>query len=371
MVSDKKVIFFVGNLGSGGLERFVTRASIEAINRSLFIPVVICLAKREGIFLKPLEERSIRVLQAPSNWQRSINALQALRVLIRQERASIVHTQVNFSLVQQWIVTLFTGAKFMVTERNSYPLQGMARWRRVLQFYGLKCMGVHYSANSVEVARHLSRLLCYPERNIPVVPNGVDIPDSNSISRSELRARQGWQADDFVVGYVARFGAHKGHSYFVEVMKHLVKKLGPRLKICFVGDGPMRKNIEKAVQNAGLQGQVKFTGIVANMPDYYGAFDCTALLSEYEGMPNVVIEAMSFGLPVVANPVGNVTQLFADQCGVINRGATAEETATYFLQLEKEPELRSHYGRNAQERITREFSVTNMINLLCREYGFQ
>ncbi len=371
MHSANKVIFFVGTLGSGGLERFVTRVSIEAANRSLFTPVVICLAKREGIFFEQLVQLDIRVLHAPVNWQRSIKSLWKLRALIRQEGADIIHSQVNFSLLQQWIATLFTGAMFMVTERNTYPLRGMERMRRLVQFYGLKLMGVHYSANSVEVARHLSRMLWYPERNIPVIPNGVDIPDLNAVNRNELRARQGWQADDFVVGYVARFAEHKGHRYFVQVMQHVSKKLGGHLKICFVGDGPVRKDIEKAVNDAGLREQVMFTGIVSNMTDYYAAFDCTALLSAYEGMPNVVIEAMAFGLPVVANPVGNVRELFADDCGVINLDTDAAETAIHFLDLESQSQLRYHYGQKARKKIAKQYSIANTLSLLCHEYGFE
>lgn len=371
MASDKKVIFFVGNLGSGGLERFVTRVSIEAANRSLFTPVVICLAKREGVFLKQLEKRDIRVLQAPMKWQRNIKALLKLRTVIKQEGASIVHSQVNFSLVQQWITTAFTGVRFLVTERNTYPLRGMDRLRRLVQFYGLKLVGVHYSANSIEVARHLSRLLWYPVRSIPVIPNGVDIPDLTAVNRNELRTRQGWQVDDFVIGYVARFAPHKGHCYFVQVMQHVSKKLGARLKICFVGDGPVRKTIEKAVYDAGLREQVMFTGIVSNMSDYYAAFDCTALLSAYEGMPNVVIEAMAFGLPVVANPVGNVRELFSGDCGVINLDTDAAKTATHFLDLEIQSELRYHYGQNARKKITQQYSIVNTLNLLCHEYGFK
>ena len=371
MHSANKVIFFVGTLGSGGLERFVTRVSLEAANRSLFTPVVVCLAKREGVFLEPLEQRGIRVLQAPKKWQRNMKALMKLRKMIKQEKASIVHSQVNFSLLQQCVASLFTGAIFMVTERNTYPLRGMDRLRRLVQFYGLKLMGVHYSANSVEVARHLSRLLWYPVGNIPVIPNGVDIPDLTAVNRNELRARQGWQADDFVVGYVARFAAHKGHHYFLEVMQHVAKKLGGRLKICFVGDGPVRKDIEKAVYDAGLQDQVMFTGIVSNLPDYYAAFDCTALLSAYEGMPNVVIEAMAFGLPVVANPAGNVRELFAGDCGVINLDTDAAETAIHFLDLESQSQLRYHYGHNARKKIAQQYSIDNTLRLLCYEYGFE
>lgn len=371
MASDRKVIFFVGNLGSGGLERFVARVSIEAKSLSLFTPVVICLAKREGVFLEQLEQRGIHVLQAPMKWQRNVKALIKLRMVIKQEGASIVHSQVNFSLLQQFIASLFTGATFMVTERNTYPLRGMDRLRRLVQFYGLKLMGVHYSANSIEVASHLSRLLWYPRRNIPVIPNGVGLADLALVNRDELRAKYGWNADDFVVGYVARFAAQKGHHYFVQVMQHVTKKLGTRLKICFVGDGPVRKDIEKAVYDAGLREHAMFTGIVSNMSDYYAAFDCTALLSDYEGMPNVVIEAMSFGLPVVANPVGNVFELLSDDCGLINHNDDPKETANLFFSLVYQAELRQYYGQNARKKIVKKYSVKNTLDLLCSQYGFR
>ena len=371
MVSDRKVIFFVGNLGSGGLERFVTRVSIEANACSLFTPIVICLAKREGVFLESLEQHRIKVLEAPANWQRNIKAFWVLKSVIRQEGVDVVHSQVNFSLLQQWIASILAGATFMVTERNTYPLVGMDRLRRLVQFYGLKLMGVHYSANSVEVACHLSRLLWYPERNIPVIPNGVDIPDPDAGRRHEVRKQHGWKRDDFVVGYVARFATHKGHHYFLKVMQFVYKKLGKRLKICFVGDGPVLNDIEKAVDSAGLREQVNFTGIISNMPDYYRVFDCTALLSEYEGMPNVVIEAMSFGLPVVANPVGNVRQLFSGDCGVVNEHMDPEKTAAHFTELESRPELRYNLGKNAREKISKEYSLSNTLKLLCHEYGFR
>jgi glycosyltransferase involved in cell wall biosynthesis len=222
----------------------------------------------------------------------------------------------------------------------------------------------------MEVARHLSRLLWYPVRRIPVIPNGTDIPDLTTFNRNKLRARHGWQESDFVVGYVGRFAQHKGHAYFLQVMQYTFAKLGYRLKICFVGDGPGRKDIEKAVHHADLHKQVLFAGIVANVSDYYAAFDCTALLSAYEGMPNVVIEAMAFALPVIANPVGNTAELLAGDCGLVNQHTDPEETAKLFLELANKPALRQYFGQNARKKIEAEFSVEKIVNLLFREYGF-
>lgn len=370
MGSERKVIFLVGNLGSGGLERFVARVSMEAARQSLFTPVVICLDKKEGLFLEPLVQRGIRVLQAPLDWQRSLMAIRALRYMIRQENAAVVHSQVNFSLIQQLLASWLACSRFMVTERNTYPLRGISRFRRVVQFYVLKLAGVRYSANSPEVAIHVSRLVRYPLSKIQVIPNGVELPDLSTYNRMALREVHGWKNTDFVIGYVARFAEHKGHSYFIRVMAELHQLLGTRLKICFIGDGPTREIIQKKCETLGL-GQISlFAGVVSAIDQYYAAFDCGALLSEYEGMPNVVVEAMSFGLPVVANPVGNVVELFQDGAGLLNDTVNPEDTAQFFLRLSESIELRNSIGSSARSRIHQRVSISNTMGMLIEQYGF-
>lgn len=370
MVSDRKVIFFVGNLGSGGLERFVAQVSLASVNRSLFNPIVICLANREGVFIEPLERQGIQVLAAPGRWQRSLKSLLALRAIIRDEKPDVVHSQVNFSLLQQFVASWLRGTRFIVTERNTYPLHGVSRLRRFLQFYALKFAGVRYSANSLEVARHLSRLVKYPIAKIPVIPNGVEVADLSTVDRDNLREVRGWKKDDFVVGYVARFAQHKGHSYFVHVMHEVQKTLGDRLKLCFVGDGPIRSKIESECEVAGLSGRAVFTGVISAMDQYYPAFDCTALLSEHEGSPNVVIEAMAYGLPVVANPVGNVLELFEGGAGVINDSTNAIVTAQLFVELAQGSGRREMIGQLARERISKSYSISQTLEILLRQYGF-
>lgn len=367
----KNVVFLTGTLDTGGLERFVTRVCIQAKRQQLFNPMIICLSEKRGLFVKPLEEEGIVIVQAPAGWQRKISGMIALGNIIKHVKADVVHSQVNFSLVQQFLITRW-GARipFLVTERNCYPLSGFSRLRRQLQFYFLKLFGVHYSANSIDVASYLARLVHYPVRKIPVIPNGMDIPQKNPLVRDEIRRMHHWQEEDFVIGYVARFADHKGQEYFVRVMENVYHHLGKRLKICFVGDGPERKAIEDKIQRVGLSEFTTFTGVIDNVESYYQAFDASALLSDYEGMPNVVLEAMAHGLPVVANPVGNVKELMEGDAGIVNYSSASASTAALVIDLALHPAKRIAIGYAAQEQIRKNFSLQSTLQLLTKHYGF-
>jgi glycosyltransferase involved in cell wall biosynthesis len=366
-----KVIFLVGSLEAGGLERFVMLVSMTALRQKLFVPVVLCLHRRKGIFVKELESSGVQIFEASAGWQRNPFAFYRLISMFGAINPDVVHSQVNFSLFQQYAAVRFgSGARFVVTERNTYPLRGAARVRRWLQFHFLRMMGVRYSANSRDVAVHLGTLVGFPSSSIPILPNGIDVRQPDLDLRKRVRERFGWQQDDFVVGYVARFALHKGHTYFLSTMAEVGSLTRRPLKVCFVGDGPTRRVIESEAEGLGLSDRVVFVGIIPNIEDLYHAFDCTALLSEYEGMPNVVIEAMAHGLPVVANAVGNVRELLAGEAGILNQSKDPRDTALLFARLANDASLVRSVGDRARERIEREFSLEKTLEILCRHYGF-
>lgn len=367
VASDNSILFFTGTLAAGGLERFVTEVCIEGARKGYFSPKVICLQRKTGIFLENLNIAGIEVIEAPHGWQRRLSQLFILGRRISALKPKVVHSQVNFSLVQQFLlVGLFSSAKFMVTERNCYPISGFAKVRRIFQFYFLKLFGVHYSANSEGVALHLSTMVHYPVGKIPIISNGIRIPAQDPIKRQQLRARYGWKDSDLVVGYVSRFANHKGHRYFLEVM-HCVKRFwGAKLKVCFIGDGPTRKEMEFHSIKLGID--AIFLGVIKNVDDFYASFDCTALLSDFEGMPNVVVEAMAHGLPVIANSVGNVEELFRGNAGILNLTNVPEETARLFVDLGS-VELRREIGQEARKRITNHFSLNSTLDNLMKYYG--
>lgn len=358
-----KIAFLTGSLQAGGLERFVTRVAVVAHQRKVFEPVIICLTNRTGIFLDVVEREGIHVYQAPAGWYRSPFGWFSLVRLIRRVGPDIVHSQVNFSMVQQFFATVLTGAKFTITERNCYERSGFALFRRRIQYRVMKWLGVLYSANSARVARHLATMLDEDENAFPVLPNGIETGSQYSFSSND-----GTEAAPVTIAYVARMAAHKGHLFFLNVIEELAVKRGIVCAAILIGDGPLRGQIEKAVDDKGLRHFVRFTGIVSNVEEYIRSSDIVSLLSDFEGMPNVVIEAMAEGKPVVTTDIGNVRELLDSDAGITLPSKDLIQAVKSFETLIRKPVLRKKMGEAGRRRIEQSFSLTMALTKLLNYY---
>lgn len=364
-----RVLFLVGSLEAGGLERHVTRMCLRAKLGGEFEPVVCCLSLRRGRFLSELEAAGVPVFEAPRGWARSPFALGRLASLIRQIAPQVVHSQVNFALAQQWVAVRSAGSPSMcVTERNCYPLAGLARLRRLFQFWFLRLMGVRYTANSEAVARHLAHQVHAAVNGIGVLPNGVDAITLDEDRRLQLRTELGWSEDDTGFAYVARMAAHKGHELFLRSIA-LLRDRGLSVRACLVGDGPERERLHALTEALKLSSVVTFTGIVTNVEDYLQAADAAVLLSGHEGMPNAVLEAMAAGKAVVCTPVGSVPELLDHgRAGLIVQNATPAQVTELLAQLVSDHAYRSHLGHAASERALAFFGMEGAFSMLLHHY---
>lgn len=364
-----RVLFLVGTLGAGGLERFTTRMTIRAKQGGEFEPLVCCLREREGIFLSSLEREAIEVYEAPAQWMRHPKQFVKFKNLIQEIDPAIVHSQVNFSLGQQFLAVRMAGrATFCVTERNQYPLHGGARIRRILQFYFLRWLGAHYSANGMLVAEHLARQVYCSVSSIPVLPNGVNdiLPDPSV--RTRLRQILGWGTDDVGIGYIARMAPVKQHDKFLEVLGNLREQNLP-VKACLVGDGPERTKLEQLVHQLNLEDYVTFTGRIANVEDYLQAFDLVAHFSLREGMPNAILEAMSAGKPIVATGVGAIPELLDEgRVGILIKEPTLDNLMTGLRSLIQSPELQVRLGHMASLRVQQIYGLEAIYKRLLHYY---
>ena len=130
----------------------------------------------------------------------------------------------------------------------------------------------------------------------------------------------------------------------------------------------MKSDIIDRINDFGISEYFIDMGLQQDMAEVYSLFDLVLLLSSHEGMPNVVIESMACGVPVFANPVGNVEELFENECGFVNRSAVPEEIAENVNQLLKSSDLREKVSINARNRILKEYSMDNTISQLLKYY---
>jgi glycosyltransferase involved in cell wall biosynthesis len=364
-----RVLYLVGTLGVGGLERFVTRVALRAKSGQEFVPIVCCLHEPKGPLRAHLDAAGVQVYGAPHGWARQIRPLIDCSRLIRAIDPDVVHSQVNFALCQQFLaVRAANRAAFCVTERSCYRRRGFARVRRVLQFHLIRGCGTHYSANSAAVAKHLARMVGVPVRSVPVLPNGVLAIPPDATVRTRIRKELGWEATDIGLGYVARIVAEKGHAEFVSAVNAL-RMAGLPVRACLAGDGPARPTIERLVNTLGLAPSVSFVGTVPNVEEYLQAFDIVALFSSREGMPNAILEAMAAGKAIVATAVGAIPELLDEgRAGAVVYQPTERNLTSALAGLVEDRKQREQLGCAALQRANTLFCFEQAYATLLQHY---
>jgi glycosyltransferase involved in cell wall biosynthesis len=116
------------------------------------------------------------------------------------------------------------------------------------------------------------------------------------------------------------------------------------------------------VRRPDLARHTVFTGDVRNVAEWLNGFDVFVLPSLSEGMSNTLLEAMAVGLPAIATAVGGNTEVIEDgHSGLLTKPRDAETICSYLMHLANYELRRGQLGRNARDRVTKEFSLDRML----------
>ena len=192
-------------------------------------------------------------------------------------------------------------------------------------------------------------------RHAPVViANAALLPREEvnpPIHRLRIRRALGLREDAFLVCAVGRLSPEKGHRYLLRAIAALVDHI-PTLRITFLGEGHERKALENEVARLGVQNYVVFAGFKKDIQPWIQACDLLVNPSLTEGVPNVILEAMALGTPVVATRVGGVPDLVQDQqCGVLVPPGDPEALAVAIHDLFQRPTERVRLAQNATKQL--------------------
>jgi len=154
-----------------------------------------------------------------------------------------------------------------------------------------------------------------PRERVLVQHNGVDGARFQIRSRSDARKSVGIEHDRPVIGYVGNLRPVKGSDVLIEAMDHLVKQLrNSDAELWIVGSGEIEAQVRARTTALGLDSRVRFLGRQPHntIPRWMSAVDVFCLPSRNEGCPNVILEALASGKPVVASRVGGIPELLTD-----------------------------------------------------------
>lgn len=216
-------------------------------------------------------------------------------------------------------------------------------------------------ANSQAVATDVAAREGIDRGRIRVIRNGVEIPPPpGPAARARARVALGVATEVLVVGCVGSFKRGKGQAAVVHAMRDVVKQV-PNASVVFVGDGPERASVERLAASEGLQ-RVHFTGDVPDARPLFAGFDVVVSASDAEGLPNVILEAASSGLPVVATDAGGTNEIITDgESGIlVPVGDVAGLTAGLVRVLE-DPHLGQRLGAAGRDHVERTFGIDRFV----------
>jgi colanic acid/amylovoran biosynthesis glycosyltransferase len=169
----------------------------------------------------------------------------------------------------------------------------------------------------------------------------------------------------------ARLVAVKGHSHLLEAAAQLVAR-GVPFQLWLAGDGPERAAIEHRIRERGLSEGIRLLGTVphAELLGMYrdGRADCVVLSSLYEGLSVALVEAMAYGVPVVATAVGGVPELLEDGAGVLVPPGNADALTEALARVLASATLRAQLAQAGRRRVEAEFDVQAIARYLAYRF---
>ena len=165
----------------------------------------------------------------------------------------------------------------------------------------------------IAVSRPLKDIMielgCSPEK-ITVIPNGVDPVKFSRQPWADSRRKLGLQEDRPIILSVGHLNENKGFQILIEAAA-LLRRIRPDVMLVIVGEGADRARLERHVRRLGLQNHVALVGARRSeeLAAWYSAADLFCLASEREGCPNVLLEAIACGCPVIATRVGGTVEI--------------------------------------------------------------
>jgi len=334
-----RILYLVTELDPGGAERQLA-ALASGLDRKAFDPAVASLAPLSaGGMAKPLREAGIPVFSVTAKGVSDLKALGRLKNLLAELEPDLLHTFLFHANVAGRLCARLAGLACPVVASirvedprrlHRWGERATARWADA------------FVANSTAMAGFLDQDLGLPADKIHCIPNAaLPLPP---VTAGAFRKSLGLPKGMPLVAAAGRLDRQKGFDI-------LLKALPEGAVLALAGEGPEEKRLKKLA--AGTGKDIRFLGRLPSIVPLLADADVAVLPSRWEGMPNVALEALQLGRPVLGSAVGGLTELLEGGAGVLVPPGDVEALRKALADLLDDPDRREALGRKALERATR------------------
>jgi glycosyltransferase involved in cell wall biosynthesis len=368
-----RVALVCSSLDYGGAERHLLKL-VTKLRDSSVVPAVVVLDGRAGNHLAPqFAAAGIDVLPSPHARNHPLTLWWLVR-LLRSTRFDVAHSFLWRADVELALAARLAGFRHVICSERGDRLTldyWSPRWRfrrfldRQLTFRAARQL----VANSTAGRDAAIRAGC-PREHATVIPNWVDLAEIDGArpAASDVRRRYGL-GDALVVGFVGRLAGDKGAGTFMQIAAAVAERRPEPTKFVMVGDGLLRSQIEADVRDRGLADRFVLTGAVASPFEVMHAMDVGVICSPTESLPNVLLEFMACGKPVVATAVGGLSEAIDDgRSGRLVPPGSTDAFAAACVSLLASPADRCTMGHAARETIEARYKAAPLVAQYVRLY---
>lgn len=361
-----KVLHFITELSIGGAQ-VALRRLLANLDRERFDPVVACLYNGDGAVARQIRDLAIPVHDLGMSGQTRLDAFWRFYRLLLRERPHILHTWMFHANVPGRIIGRMAGVPYIISAERTMGQED--RWRRRLNG-ATAPLADRVLCVSQEMAHFAAQAIGIAAAKLVVIPNGVDPADFADLpDRNRARAAYGLPATASIIGAIGRPRPVKGFNFLLDAFARLAADF-PEAHLLFAGDGPDRTKLDVQAARFNLSERVTFLGDQADIPGLLPALDVLAVPSLHEGMPNVALEAMAAGLPVVASAVGGIPEVVTHGVtGLLVAPSDPVALAEALGEVLGNSSMAGAMGQAGRERVRSQFSLAKTVACTEALYG--
>lgn len=339
------VMHLSASIQMGGAERAILQLA-NSLKDSAFNPIVTSFVqdwKPHNAFIEALkaQDTNIRTItmskKYPTPWWNPIRNFLDLCHLIKAEKIQILHTHGYRANIIGLLVSALLRVPIVTTVHGWTIHTNSVKLYEYLDRFFLRFFDkIIVVSDSIKNTLLNSRISAH---KIEKIYNTVDCEMvKNNASLNEIRKRFHLSQSDKLVGAIGRLSKEKGIDYLLSAGIEIIAKY-PDVKILIIGDGPERQNLETLAKQLRISKNVIFCGFQENVTEFYHLIDIVVLPSITEGLPMVLLEALTYSKPIVATRVGGIPEVITNgKTGILVEPQNPSRLAEGIIRILKNPE---------------------------------
>ncbi len=362
------LLYVITKLELGGAQKQLL-SLIDHLNKEKFR--LFLFTAKDGLLIPEassingLTIKKSRWLECPISPLKDLLALIEIYLFIKKNNIGIVHTHSSKAGILGRLAARLTKVKIIVHTVHGWSFNDYQPNGERLFFIWLERLSAQFTDKLIVVSNYDKQKgldnRIGKENQYSLIRYGIEYAEFG-IKDQNIRRELGINTNDLVVCMVSCFKPQKSPQDFIR-LAFLVNKALPDARFLLVGDGILRKKIERLIRKFNLEKQVTLTGWRRDIPRILSAIDVFVLTSLWEGLPTSALESMASSKAIVSTHTGGVAEIIVEgKVGFLVLPGDINKMSERLVVLLKDNNLRMQMGQNARESLNFDFALTNMID---------